>query len=171
MISNQISKYFHVLEDPLRATEFRAIFHMNQAAFKNLEQWIFSHLEEKRGGWNERIELMAFLRWLTSGGQLRLVGDSFDIPHSTMKDIIDKYLKVISEFAHEVIYLPSHEELPEIARGFMSFSRSNAFSKVAGALDGTLIRIKPPRNVKDRDHYYDRKSKLNPLLITFTLIS
>ena len=64
---------------------------------------------------------------------------------------------------HKVIHLPkTPENLEAVSRGFAGLARHRAFMKVAGAIDGCHIRIKPPSGP---DGHCYRNRKLFPSII------
>lgn len=58
---------------------------------------------------------------------------------------------MISKFP-TVICLPTPQELQVITQGVAALARSDAFDRVAGALDGCHVRIKSPGNVNAADY-------------------
>ncbi|XP_058605838.1 putative nuclease HARBI1 [Onychostoma macrolepis] len=54
-----------------------------------------------------------------------------------------------------VVHLSDPDELEEIGTGFASLADSPAFHHVAGSIDGTHIRIKPP--AENWEDYFNRK--------------
>ncbi|XP_065809332.1 putative nuclease HARBI1 [Labrus bergylta] len=54
-----------------------------------------------------------------------------------------------------VVHLPAADELEGIGEGFAHLAGSHAFCRVAGSIDGTHIRIKPP--AANKEDYLNRK--------------
>jgi len=107
-------------------------------------------------GWSLIVELLVFIRWITSGGTYVMVGDTFGMPLQTVSDIVHQILPKVAKLSKNVIALPEGDELPKIAEGFQKLVGTNVSNFVVGAIDGTLIRFSPSRAI--RDQYIDRKS-------------
>ncbi|KAK7909409.1 hypothetical protein WMY93_014093 [Mugilogobius chulae] len=108
-----------------------------------------------RQGWAHDVETLVFLFWLASGTSYRVVARAFDMPRSTVCDVVHRITDSILHLRHRVIRLPSDDDLPEVAAGFQQLAGSAAFNKVVGSIDGCHVRIKPPS--VNAQCYFNRK--------------
>ncbi|XP_023821710.1 putative nuclease HARBI1 [Oryzias latipes] len=106
-------------------------------------------------GWAQETEVLVFLFWLGCGTSYRVVARAFDMPRSTVSDIVHRTADRILQLMRRVIRLPSRAELPLVASGFEQLAGSAAFQKVVGSIDGCHIRIKAPK--EDPASYFNRK--------------
>ncbi|XP_061563492.1 putative nuclease HARBI1 [Cololabis saira] len=95
-------------------------------------------------GWGHYLEVLVFVFWLASATSYRVVSRSFDIPRTTIFNMVHNMSGKLLKILPRVICLPSINELEEIGNGFARLSGSPAFSRVVGSIDGCQIRIKPP---------------------------
>lgn len=117
---------------------------------------IITLMPEKRSGWDREVELSVFLYWLAAGTSYRVAGVSFDIPRATVKRICTKMLSFFLDVVMlQVIKYPTGNELIEIGRRFCNRANTGIFERVAGAIDGSHIRIKCPPALHDQ--YINRK--------------
>ncbi len=99
--------------------------------------------------------MLVFVFWLASATSYRVVSGAFDIPQSTVHDIVHRVAnKTVSKRA-QVISFPAVEELQEIGDGFAHLAGSAAFKNAVGSIDGCQVRIKPPST--DAQCYLNRK--------------
>ncbi len=96
-----------------------------------------------------------FLYWLAHAASYRVVSLAFDIPKSTVHDIVHRISRAVIGILRRVIALPTSDDLEEVGAGFAQLAGSPAFRMVAGAIDGCHIRIKPPAS--DAPCYFNRK--------------
>uniref|UniRef100_A0A8C6TB26 DDE Tnp4 domain-containing protein n=1 Tax=Neogobius melanostomus TaxID=47308 RepID=A0A8C6TB26_9GOBI len=106
-------------------------------------------------GWSQDIEVLVFLFWLASGTAYRVVARAFDMPQSTVHDVIHRVANQILQMRSRIIRFPSLEELPQVVAGFQLLAGSAAFSNVVGSIDGCHIRIKPLS--ENAQCYFNRK--------------
>ncbi len=96
-----------------------------------------------------------FLYWLAHAASYRVVSLAFDIPKSTVHDIVHRISRAVIGILRRVIVLLTPDDLEEVGSGFAQLAGSPAFRMVAGAIDGCHIRIKPPAS--DAPCYFNRK--------------
>ncbi|XP_061582069.1 putative nuclease HARBI1 [Cololabis saira] len=109
----------------------------------------------KEHGWGKHIEVGIYLYWLASATSYRVVSEAFDVPTTTVFDIVHRVAKNMMAILKRVIHFPAEDELVGIGEGFARLAGSRAFSHVAGSIDGTHIRIKPP--AANKVDYLNRK--------------
>ena len=97
-----------------------------------------------------------FLYYLAHGLSLTVVCDAFDIPKSTVHDMLKRTTRDLKAHITTVICFPPPHELPTIAAGFSELAHSPALSSVVGAIDGCHIRVQCPGDEK-RDDYSNYK--------------
>ncbi|CAJ1076061.1 putative nuclease HARBI1 [Xyrichtys novacula] len=79
-----------------------------------------------------------------------MVSEPFDVVIITVHDVVHRVTGIITGIMKRVIYLPSAAaELEGIEEGLVHLAGSRGFHKVAGSIDGTQIRIKPPAANKE----------------------
>ncbi|KAK7136426.1 hypothetical protein R3I94_014919 [Phoxinus phoxinus] len=106
-------------------------------------------------GWEKDVEVLVFLYWLAHAASYRVVSHAFDIPKSTVHDIVHRMSKAVIGILRQLIAFPSADDLEAVGAGFAQLAGSPAFGVVAGAIDGCHIRIKPPAS--DGQCYFNRK--------------
>lgn len=77
--------------------------------------------------------------------QRLLLSCVFNVPKATVHRVIHRVAQNIWVNLKKAISFPQAEELQAVGEGFVQLSRTPAFNNVIGAIDGTHIRIKPPR--------------------------
>lgn len=97
----------------------------------------------KDHGWGDALEVAVFLYWLASATSYRVVSEGFDIPTSTVHDIVHRVADSIMAIYARVVHFPAADELEGIGEGFAHLAGSRAFCRVVGCIDGTNVRIKP----------------------------
>ncbi len=85
--------------------------------------------------------MWVFVFWLASATSYRVVSRAFDIPQSTVHDIVHR---VANKIVSPSIVSPAVEELQEVGDGFAHLAGSAAFKNAVGSIDGCQVRIKPP---------------------------
>lgn len=95
-------------------------------------------------GWERDIEVLLFLFWLGHAASFRVVSRTFDIPKSSVHDIVHRVSSAIVRILRRVIAFPTGDDLVAVGEGFAQLAGSPAFSSAVGAIDGCHIRIKPP---------------------------
>ncbi|XP_067283966.1 putative nuclease HARBI1 [Pseudorasbora parva] len=106
-------------------------------------------------GWERDIEVLVFLFWLAHAASYRVVSQTFDIPKTSVDDIVHRVSKAIMGILRRVIYFPTGDDLEAVGAGFAQLAGSPAFSRAVGAIDGCHVRIKPPAN--NSHCYFKRK--------------
>ena len=101
------------------------------------------------------IEALVFLFWLASGTSYRVVSRAFHMPRTSVHRAVHRTSGKIMALFSTVIHHPTAEELVVIGAGFAPLAGSPVFSRVAGAIDGCHIRVKPPS--QDAACYINRK--------------
>ncbi|XP_034541158.1 putative nuclease HARBI1 [Notolabrus celidotus] len=109
----------------------------------------------KDHGWGKDLEVGIYLNWLASATSYRVVSEAFDIPTSTVHDVVHRVAGHIISIINRGVHLPDADELEGIGDGFAHLAGSRAFHRVAGSIDGTHIRIKPP--AENKEDYLNRK--------------
>ncbi|XP_012717788.2 putative nuclease HARBI1 [Fundulus heteroclitus] len=99
---------------------------------------------EKTHGWGQEVEVLMAIYWLAHGLSYRVVSRAFDMPSSTVCDIVHRVCDAILTLLESVIRFPLPAECAEVGRGFQHLAGSPAFSRCVGAIDGCHIRIKAP---------------------------
>ncbi len=74
----------------------------------------------------------------------RVLSRTFDIPKSSVHDIVHRVNNAIIWILRTVIVFPTSTDLGVVGRGFAKLAGSPAFSSAVGAIDGCHIRLKPP---------------------------
>ncbi len=78
-----------------------------------------------------------------------MVSEAFDVPTTTVHDVVHWVTGSNMAIYKRVVHLPATEELEGIGEGFAHLAGSCAFRQMAGNIDGTHIRIKPPAANKE----------------------
>ncbi|XP_062586727.1 putative nuclease HARBI1 [Saccostrea cucullata] len=94
------------------------------------------------------IQLFAALRFLASGTEQRVIGDTLGISKSSVCKSIDKVVKVLSTSLNTIKFPSEDADILKTKHGFYSIA---GFPNVVGAIDGTLIPITAP---KSDEHLY-----------------
>ncbi|KAL0153332.1 hypothetical protein M9458_051370, partial [Cirrhinus mrigala] len=110
---------------------------------------------ESDHGWERDLEVLVFLYWLAHASSYRVVSQTFDIPKTSVHDIVHRVSKAVLGILRKVICFPTGDDLEAVGAGFAQLSGSPAFSRAVGAIDGCHIRMKPPANTSHC--YYNRK--------------
>lgn len=100
-------------------------------------------------------QVLVFVYWLASATSYRIVSETFDMPRSTICDVVHRVSRGIQGIIRRVIRYPTQAELEEVGAGFAHLARSHAFRSVAGAIDGMHVRFIPP--AADQQSYFNRK--------------
>lgn len=90
----------------------------------------------------------------------RVFGNSFDLCRSTAFDLTAMVLDIICRVLHQVIRLPTAEELPQIGQQFANMASSPAFAQCCGAIDGCQIYF-ICEDADRHDEYINRKLLLH----------
>ncbi|XP_015232887.1 PREDICTED: putative nuclease HARBI1 [Cyprinodon variegatus] len=97
---------------------------------------------EKTHGWGQEMEILMVLYWLAHGLSYRLVSNAFEMPRSTVCDLVHRVCDAILTLLDRVIGFPLPEQCPEIGSGFQHLAGSPAFGRCAGAIGVCHIPIK-----------------------------
>ena len=91
--------------------------------------------------------------WYVGGNDVvRRIADRFGVSESTMVVCRDKIISVLLKLKEKLIRWPKPQELQQEVQ---EFARRNGFPGIVGAIDGTHIGIKAPREYPER--YFNRK--------------
>lgn len=69
-------------------------------------------------GWGHKLEVLVFLFWLASALSYQVVSRAFDIPRSTVNDIVHRVAEKVLGLKNRVIYFPPPDALEETGAGF-----------------------------------------------------
>ena len=133
-------------------TNMRPDFRLSRASFHALMGAIG---RDQDHGWGTIIEALVFLFWLASGTSYRVVSRAFDMPWTSVHRAVHRTSGKIMALFCTIIHHPTAEELVVIGAGFAHLAGMPVFSRVAGAIDGCHIRVKPPS--QDAACYINRK--------------
>ncbi|XP_017491414.1 PREDICTED: uncharacterized protein LOC108379568 [Rhagoletis zephyria] len=154
---NCIVNYAEQIVPTYSEKEFRTNFRISRSLFENLsERFLHSRQykklrEDKR--LSHRVHLLVFL-WFAGHEACsnRDLGDRFDLCLSAVTNVISRVTMFISSLSPDVIKWPTEDKKRATSE---FFNRKCFFSKAIGCIDGTHIRIDPPKTGKD--DYIDRK--------------
>jgi len=134
---------------------FRKMFRMSQKT----AQWTLKRISEKsplNGDYPPEFQFMIFLRFMATGDSYKSLSGMFEVPTSTVCNIIHRVLICLNSIRRDIIKLPRNlEELREISNGFRKICKEIVFC--AGALDGTNIQFEAPDKKYSPRYYIDRK--------------
>lgn len=111
---------------------------------------------EKSHGWGQDLEVLLVVYWLAHGLSYSVVSRVFDVPKTTVFDIIHRMCDTILSHLSKVIHFPPLAQCAEVGHGFQQLANSPAFNHCVGAIDGCHIRIKAPRGPHPED-FLNRK--------------
>lgn len=106
-------------------------------------------------GWAKDIEVLVFIYWLAHATSYRVISTAFDIPRSTIHDIVHRISRAVIGILGQTIRFPRGDQLEEVGAGFSHLAGCPPFSVVVGAVDGCHVRIKPP--AANAQCYFNRK--------------
>ena len=133
-------------------SELRPDFRLSRPTLPYLIHILRSPIDH---GWGHDLEVLVFVFWLASATSYRVVSRAFDIPRSTVYDIIHRVTDKVIKLKNQIISFPPRDELHNIGAGFERLAGSAALAKVVGSIDGCHIRIKPKS--ADAQCYFNRK--------------
>lgn len=100
--------------------------------------------------WGITMEVLVFLYWLASPTSYRVVSEAFDMPQSTVCDVVHRINREIRALGSRLICFPEGDELEEVGAGSAHLAVSPAFSHVVGSIDGCHVRfVSSAENKKD----------------------
>ncbi|XP_062407478.1 putative nuclease HARBI1 [Sardina pilchardus] len=138
----QINRAMPVLRLFYAEEETRADFRLSRASITGL---LVLLQQERHHGWGPVIEVLVFLFWLASGAYYRVVSRAFDMPKTTVHNVVHRVCEAIVAVMPKVIRVPSTaDEQQVVSDGFARLAGHEVFRKVMGAIDGCHIRIKAP---------------------------
>uniref|UniRef100_A0A672I755 Putative nuclease HARBI1 n=1 Tax=Salarias fasciatus TaxID=181472 RepID=A0A672I755_SALFA len=120
---------------------FFSEFHLSRRAMTNLQRLL---KRDQDHGWGYQLEILMYTYWLAHGLSYRVVASVFHIPKATVHRVVHRVANYICRNLGRAISFPKADAMDEIGQGFARLSGSPVFSCVAGAIDGSHIRIKPP---------------------------
>ncbi|RXN13240.1 nuclease HARBI1 [Labeo rohita] len=147
-----VSKWLIGARDRGDGSDLRPSLWLSQQSITSLIAALRSDFDH---GWETDIEVLVFLYWLAHAASYRVVSMAFDIPKSTVHDIVHRISRAVICILKRVITIPTPDDLEEVGAGFAQLAGSPAFCTVAGAIDGCHIRIKAPAS--DAPCYFNRK--------------
>lgn len=122
--------------------ELKQDFRLSRTAMNALQRLL---QRETDHGWGHQLETLIYVYWLAHGLSYQVVSSVFNVPKATVHRIIHRVAQNIWVNLKKAISFPQAEELQAVGQGFAQLSRTHAFKNVVGAIDGTHIRIKPPK--------------------------
>ncbi|KAG5873039.1 hypothetical protein JTB14_036206 [Gonioctena quinquepunctata] len=101
-----------------------------------------------------RLQLLSVIWLLATPDSFRSVGDRFGMGKSSLWDSFLRVITILEDIAPEVIQWPSENDLATITAKYYRISR-NQLKNVVGAIDGSYIPIKAPK--ENKTSYITRK--------------
>ncbi|KAM6992375.1 uncharacterized protein LKV04_008427 [Tautogolabrus adspersus] len=111
---------------------------------------------EKTHGWGQYMEVLLVVYWLAHGLSYTVVSRVFDVPKTTVFDIVHRMCDTIISHLEKVVHCPTLAQFADVGNGFQRLANSPAFSPCVGDIDGCHIRIKAPHGPHAAD-YRNRK--------------
>ncbi|KAL3057990.1 hypothetical protein OYC64_010211 [Pagothenia borchgrevinki] len=94
---------------------------------------------EKNHGCVQHVEVLLVVYWLAHGLSYSVVSRVFDVPKTTVFDIVHRMCEAILCLLEKVIHFPTQAQCAEVGNGFHRLANSPAFSHCVGAIDGCHI--------------------------------
>ncbi|XP_061166373.1 putative nuclease HARBI1 [Saccostrea echinata] len=161
-IKKEKPKIYGYVEDvvPLYSdASFRRMFRLSRQTFQILSSYLEEVPEMKKdgNGGKERMfpqkDILTTLWYLGTLDSIDRIADRFGISPSSVIRARDRVMNsILTHLKSKFIKWPNPNELNQIAN---NFQQKNGFPGIAGALDGTHIRIAKPTN--HGDSYINRK--------------
>lgn len=152
---------------------FISYFRLNKDAFKYVLEKIGSHLQEpkRRTSVPNVLKLAATMRILAEGSYQKSAGNDFNIglSQSSISKVLKECIDVMyDELCPRWIYFHMDEYERDEIKDY--FYRKTGFPGVIGCIDGTHVKILPPRE-EERFKYYNRKGfcSLNVTVVSITM--
>lgn len=150
----QLNPTVPVLRRYFSGEDTRPDFCLSRASIQLLLRTTGSH---RHHGWGPELETLVLLFWLASGASYRVVARVFDMPLSTVHRIVHRAMDDVMAVRCLFIHLPrTLEEVGALGEGFAHLAGHQVFSKAAGAIDGSHIRVQCP-GAADGQDYKNRK--------------
>ncbi|XP_061164362.1 uncharacterized protein LOC133173399 [Saccostrea echinata] len=157
-IKKEKPKIYGYVEDvvPLYSdASFRRMFRLSRQTFQILSSYLEEVPEMKKdgNGGKERMspqkDILTTLWYLGTLDSIDRIADRFGISPSSVIRARDRVMNsILTHLKSKFIKWPNPNELNQIAS---NFQQKNGFPGIAGALDGTHIRIAKPTNHVGRD--------------------
>ncbi|XP_052276022.1 putative nuclease HARBI1 [Dreissena polymorpha] len=138
--------------------DFGAMFHMKPSTFQSLLDCIkdVPKLQPAGAGRRDPIciekQLLITLWYVGGNDSIRRIADRFGVSQSTVIACRDKIMSVLLTLKNRLITWPNQQEIPPVQQ---KFERRNGFPGILGAIDGTHIAIRAPKENPQR--YVNRK--------------
>lgn len=148
--------YFEYVVPHYSETEFLEHFRVRRHVAEQLSEYFRDsrHYSYQAGGNGKLLPLQHILIFLWFAGHeaasFRDVADRFNICISSLRHVIERVTKFVSELGADIIKWPSVEERAHIEANF----RGNGMPGAIGAIDGTHIRIDKPTKAVSCSSYY-----------------
>lgn len=105
-------------------------------------------------------QLLIFLKYVSANVTLQLLADLFGVGDTTVFHIIRRVSSLICDnLMNEMIVWPSEQKQKQIAH---KFQENNGFPGIVGAIDGSHIPIKTPK--EQHENYINRKGTHSVIL-------
>ncbi|KAJ8362309.1 hypothetical protein AAFF_G00384540 [Aldrovandia affinis] len=88
-------------------------YRLSRASLQHLIGMLRSHQDH---GWGHYLEVLVFVFWLASATSYRVVSRSFNIPRTTVHDMVHWVTKKLLKLKNRVIHFPSHTDLENPVR-------------------------------------------------------
>ncbi|KAK5644582.1 hypothetical protein RI129_005882 [Pyrocoelia pectoralis] len=152
----RIDNYLEKVIPNLSEKQFQMHFRINYLAYDKLLHVITTEIKKNNNIGRPLIDihrqLLAVLWLLATPDSFRSVGERFNMGKSSLSVSFVRIIKALNNIAAKVIVWPTRERMEEAKQ---KFSRIAGIDGVIGAVDGTFIPIKAPKN--DPEVYICRK--------------
>lgn len=156
-MSSRIDEYLLFLRSPQYAQLFKKKFRLEQETFNTLCDTL-KNKKMVEGRYPIEIQLMLIIRLCATGNSYSTLSSEFDIPMSSIGEIIQRMVKCLLSVKKQFIFFShSINDADETAQYFKEKIGCDKFNMVAGCLDGTLCKIKRPKLRQNPNAYRDRK--------------
>ena len=148
------------LSNRIAEEEWKENFRMSRASFNilcnELRPYITKNNTRFRNAVSVETQVAATLYYLSDEGRMRKIANSFGLGKSTVSGIVTRVCSAISQhLGPKYIQLPTSESKVMEATG--SFFLRHGFPQCIGAIDGTHIPIKKPKD--NATDYINRKGR------------
>ncbi len=121
--------------------------HMSLASFETLVGLL---RRKKTHGWELYMEALLVVYWLAHQLSYTVVSHVFDVPKTTVCDIVHQMCAAVLYILDKVVRFPS--QCAKVGHGFEILANNPAFSHCVGAIDGCHVRIKAPHGPHSQDY-------------------